>query len=151
MIATSSRRVADQTVPAVNQQICRRIEGDLAYYQNHPEQIEQRLRELDEEWDVERALETASSGLSLAGLLMSVARGRRWLLVPLTVQAFFLQHALHGWCPPLPLLRRLGFRTTQEIEQERYALKALRGGFRPPAGEHAGQPPADQPRGAVIR
>jgi hypothetical protein len=40
-----------------------------------------------------------------------------------------MQHALQGWCPPLPLLRRLGVRTQQEIERERYALKALRGDF----------------------
>ena len=130
MIATSSHRVEEQTVPAVNQQIRRRIERNIAYYQSRPELIDQRLRELDEEWDVERALETGSSGLSLFGLLMSVARGRRWLLLPITVQTFFLQHALQGWCPPLPVLRRLGFRTAYEIDQERYALKALRGDFR---------------------
>ena len=40
-----------------------------------------------------------------------------------------LQHALQGWCPPVPLFRRLGFRTEAEINQERYALKVLRGDF----------------------
>jgi hypothetical protein len=29
----------------------------------------------------------------------------------------------------VPILRRLGFRMASEIEQERYALKALRGDF----------------------
>ena len=33
------------------------------------------------------------------------------------------------WCPPLPLVRRLGIRTLAEIEQERHALKALRGDY----------------------
>jgi hypothetical protein len=42
---------------------------------------------------------------------------------------FLLQHAVQGWCPPLPLLRRLGVRTADEINEERYALKALRGDF----------------------
>lgn len=42
---------------------------------------------------------------------------------------FLFQHAIQGWCPPLPILRRLGFRTAEEINQERYALKALRGDF----------------------
>jgi hypothetical protein len=42
---------------------------------------------------------------------------------------FLLQHALQGWCPPVSLFRRLGVRTSAEIEQERYALKALRGDF----------------------
>jgi hypothetical protein len=45
------------------------------------------------------------------------------------VLAFLFQHALQGWCPPVPILRRLAFRTASEIEHERYALKALRGDF----------------------
>jgi hypothetical protein len=36
-----------------------------------------------------------------------------------------LQHALQGWCPPVPVLRRLGYRTQPEIEEERCALRAL--------------------------
>jgi hypothetical protein len=60
---------------------------------------------------------------------MGIARDRRFLAIPLVVQAFFLQHALQGWCPPLPILRRLGVRTAAEIDEERYALKALRGDF----------------------
>ena len=39
------------------------------------------------------------------------------------------QHAVQGWCPPIPLLRRLGIRTSREIEIERVALKILRGDF----------------------
>ncbi|MCA9457611.1 MAG: hypothetical protein KC587_13175, partial [Nitrospira sp.] len=41
-----------------------------------------------------------------------------------------LQHAIQGWCPPVPLFRRMGIRTTHEIQQERHALKALRGDYR---------------------
>lgn len=32
-------------------------------------------------------------------------------------------------CPPILILRRVGFRTQPEISEERYALKALRGDF----------------------
>jgi hypothetical protein len=46
------------------------------------------------------------------------------------VTGFLLQHAIQGWCPPVPILRRLGFRTADEINRERYALKALRGDFK---------------------
>jgi hypothetical protein len=35
---------------------------------------------------------------------------------------FLLQHGLQGWCPPLPVLRRLGVRTQREIDAEKYAL-----------------------------
>jgi hypothetical protein len=46
------------------------------------------------------------------------------------VTGFLFQHAIQGWCPPVPVLRKLGFRTSYEIEQERRALMALRGDFR---------------------
>ncbi len=49
---------------------------------------------------------------------------------PAAVAGFLFQHAVQGWCPPVPLFRRLGFRTAREIDHERYALKALRGDFR---------------------
>ena len=56
--------------------------------------------------------------------------GRRiFFLLPGLVGGFLLQHAISGWCPPVPLLRRLGYRTSAEIHRERYALKALRGDF----------------------
>ena len=110
-----------------NDGIRRQTEMGVAYFAAHPEQIDARLKELEEEWDIERALEASSSARTLTGLLLGVARSRKWLLLSLGVQGFFMQHALQGWCPPLPVLRRLGFRTQYEIEQECYALKALRG------------------------
>ena len=54
------------------------------------------------------------------------------------VQGFFLQHGVEGWCPPLPIFRRLGIRMQAEIEAERYALKALRGDFADAASEADG-------------
>jgi hypothetical protein len=48
-----------------------------------------------------------------------------------TGTAFLFQHAVQGWCPPVPILRRLGYRTAREIDDERAALKALRGDFGP--------------------
>jgi hypothetical protein len=41
-----------------------------------------------------------------------------------------MQHAIQGWCPPVPLLRRLGFRTPAEICEERCGLKMLGGEYR---------------------
>jgi hypothetical protein len=114
----------------------------IAYYRQHPQEIDHRLRELDEEWDIERALETAASTISLTGLLLSVVKSRKFLIVPLVVQGFFLQHAIEGWCPPLPVLRRLGFRTADEINRERYALKAIRGDFANFESSEADEQPA---------
>src|SRR5205085_8288771 len=93
----------------------------------HPQAIGPRLAALDREWDVERALATGSSCLSLLGLALAGRTSRRWLWLPLLVQGFYLQHTLQGWCPPLPIFRRLGFRTPHEIDDERCALEALQG------------------------
>src|SRR5207248_4852197 len=84
----------------------------------------------DREWDIERCVETLAPSLTLAGLFLGVTVSKKWFLLPALIQGFFLQHALQGWCPPIPVLRRLGVRTQAEIDQERYALKALRGDFR---------------------
>jgi hypothetical protein len=91
--------------------------------------VADRLAELDAEWDIERTLEANAASVSLIGLGLGATVDRKWFALPAVVAAFLLQHALHGWCPPLPVLRRLGFRTAREIDYERYALKALRGDF----------------------
>jgi hypothetical protein len=91
--------------------------------------IDRRLAELDREWDVERALEAHAGAAALAGIALGILGSRKWFAVPALVGGFLLQHAVQGWCPPLPLLRRLGFRTAGEIDEERYALKVLRGDF----------------------
>lgn len=149
MIASSAQRVSAQTAPASNDRIRHQTQINLAYFAAHPDQIDRRLKELDQEWDIERVLETGSSTLTLTGLVLSVLRGRKWLLLSLGVQGFFMQHALQGWCPPLPLFRRLGVRTQMEIDEERCALKALRGDFRDiPQGdpEHAADRALDAAR-----
>ena len=87
------------------------------------------IRRLDREWDTERVLETNAACLLLLSLGLGVTRDRRWLWLTGGVAAFLLQHALQGWCPPLPLIRTLGVRTAEEISAERIALKSLRGDF----------------------
>ena len=67
----------------------------------------------------------------LSSLALGVWKDRRWLWLTGGVAAFLLDHALRGWCPPLPVIRALGVRTAREIGAERTALKALRGDFLP--------------------
>lgn len=104
-------------------------EASIRHYARHPEEVDDRLRTLDREWDIERTLQANASSLALDGSLFGLFINRRWLLVPIGVAAFLLQHALQGLCPPVPLLRRMGVRTTQELEAEGYAPKAPRGDF----------------------
>lgn len=128
--APSADLVRDNTSPEVARRIQAQTEASVAACaRGGPAAIEQRLGELEREWDVERWLETGAASLSLFGMAMGSTVNRKWFLLPAAVGAFLLQHTLQGWCPPLPLLRRLGVRTADEINQERYALKALRGDF----------------------
>lgn len=105
------------------------MEQRLRFYRDHPQEIALRLRELDHEWDMERVLETNAPTIALIGFGLGAAVNRKFYLIPALVMGFLLQHALQGWCPPVPLFRRLRIRTQSEIERERYALKALRGDF----------------------
>jgi hypothetical protein len=130
-MATSSLRRSEQSTPsAINERIRRETEERLARtLHGGLTAIEARLRELDREWDTERVLEGVAAGFTLTGLLLGSTVDRKWYALPAAVAAFLLQHAVQGWCPPLPVIRALGVRTIAEIDEERYALKAARGDF----------------------
>ena len=125
MLSATRDRVPLHTAEPVNREIEEATERSIEYFRRHREEIPGRLEQLNREWDVERALATGSSCLSLLGLALGVSGRRGWLFLPFAVQGFYLQHTLQGWCPPLPVLRRLGFRTPSEIEGERCALREL--------------------------
>lgn len=91
--------------------------------------IDREMAMLQREWDTERVLETNAACLMLISLGLGMSLDRRWLWLTGGVAAFLLQHALQGWCPPLPVIRAMGVRTAGEIGIERTALKALRGDF----------------------
>lgn len=130
MFRKSANRTEDSTPDSINQRIRRATEASVARtIAGGPSAIETRLRELDREWDTERVLEALASSFTLTGLTLGLTVNRKWLALTGVVSAFLLQHALQGWCPPLPAIRALGVRTTAEIDEERYALKAARGDF----------------------
>lgn len=128
MIA-SHERIHRHTAPAINQRIEQQTNQNILYYADHPDEISARLEELDREWDIERALQANAATLSLIGIGLGATVDRRLLILPAVVAGFLLQHAVQGWCPPVGMFRRRGIRTRDEINQERYALKALRGDF----------------------
>jgi hypothetical protein len=126
----NANRVRANTADEMNRQIDRAIEARVREYaQRTVSEITCRINELEREWDMERLLETNASALAFTGLVLGMTRSRRWLIVPSVVLPFLFQHAIQGWCPPVPIFRRLGVRTREEIDRERYALKALRGDF----------------------
>jgi hypothetical protein len=136
MLPSTARRVPDHTPEQVEQQITQQTMENLkCYVSGSPEVLGERLEQLDKEWDIERTLEANASAIALIGLALGAFVNKKFLILPGIVAGFLLQHALQGWCPPLPVFRRMGVRTSYEIEQERYALKAFRGDFGDAAGD----------------
>lgn len=131
MIPSTVERVPLNTDDEINQGIALQTEQNIAVAAaGGRAAIERRLKELDHEWDIERTLEANAASVVLLGVVLGATVNRKLFFLPALVGGFLLQHAIQGWCPPVPLFRRLGVRTQSEIEQERYALKALRGDFR---------------------
>ncbi len=131
MLPSTSNRVPQNTALEINHRIRNQMEANVRrYVQADARSIRRRLDELEREWDIERTLEANAATVALIGLGLGALVHRRFFVLPGIVAGFLLQHALQGWCPPMPIFRRLGIRTQSEIDEERYALKALRGDFR---------------------
>jgi hypothetical protein len=123
-------RVRANTSDEINRRLDRELKTRVhTYEQRSAAEITHRIEELEKEWDIERLLETNASVIAFAGLALAVTHSKKWLIVPGIVLPFLFQHAIQGWCPPIPLFRRLGVRTREEIDREKYALKVLRGDF----------------------
>jgi hypothetical protein len=139
----SNDRVRRNTATEVNRELDQALLARLTRYAAGPRAaLDRRLEELDREWDIERWLELNASALSLTTVLLALRGRRAWLGATVAITGFLLQHAVQGWCPPVPLFRRLGVRTRQEIDTEVFALKALRGDFAQvplPAADAAGR------------
>jgi hypothetical protein len=123
-------RVRENTAGDVNAQLDAEMAARVKQYENRSAaEITRRIEELDAEWDMERLLETNASVLAFSGLVLGMTHSRKWLIIPSIVLPFLFQHAVQGWCPPVPVFRRLGVRTRKEIDREKYMLKMIRGDF----------------------
>lgn len=63
--------------------------------------------------------------LSLTGVILSANVHKKWLWLPGVVTTYLIQQSLQGWCPPIALFRKLGVRSKQEIDREKYALRDI--------------------------
>ncbi len=119
-----------KTNPTMNADIRNQTLRNLNIFKNCNEaELTERIKKLGEEWDTERVLGVNSALLLFISTYLGVRTGRIWFLVTGALGAFLLTHALFGWCPFLPLIRKWGVRTEQEIMAEKIALKAMRGDF----------------------
>jgi hypothetical protein len=123
-IAIESDRVREATAERINDRIDRKTAENIRYYASAgPLAIRTRIEELDKEWDIERILELNASLLALSGVILGATVNKKWLILSAMVTGFLAWHAVQGWCPPVPVLRRLGVRTQKEIDSERHALE----------------------------
>lgn len=82
----SADRVRRSTAVHLNEDIERLIDSNVQSYVNSSRAaILDRIRELDEEWDVERVLEVNASTLALSGLVLGVTVNKKWLALPAVV------------------------------------------------------------------
>ncbi len=97
-------RVKQATPNSINQKIEAETWNRIAEFGNKScSEITDRINELEKEWDIERYLGVNMSTLAMSGLAAGVfTKNKNWFALPATVLAFFFQHAVQGWCPPLP-------------------------------------------------
>ena len=128
--AAKGDAVRAATKPKVQEKIDKGIREQIIHFASQPKEvITRRIFELENEWDIERVLEANAAGVGLASLMWGVTVNKKYLALTGTVLGFLLLHSIRGWCPPVPVLRRLGVRTRREIDRELFALKVLRGDF----------------------
>lgn len=123
MMQSTYDRVRNSTPDSINQKIDQKTQQNIQYYSMQNEMvIKSRIKELDHEWDIERVLALNASLFALTGVILGATVNKKWLILPTVVTIFLAQHAIQGWCPPLPIFRKTGIRSRKEIDHERYSL-----------------------------
>lgn len=94
-----------------------------------PAALSERLRALDEEPDLETVTSLALAGAGTAGLIFGFLGSRLWRLLAWISLPLLFEHARGNLQAPAHFLKSLGLRSRREIQDERNALKSLRGDF----------------------
>ena len=95
-----------------------------------PHAITDRLAQLDREWSAGRMTKVVIGAFIAVGLGLTALAGPWWLVLP-TVGGFFLLQYLfsrQSWLGAT--FREMGFRSGADIDQEKFALRVLRGDFK---------------------
>jgi hypothetical protein len=94
-----------------------------------PDAFTERICQLDREWTVGRAVKVTTAVLILAGLALGVLVNHWWLVLAAVGGLALMQYLFARWSFVGELFHQFGLRTGGEIDQEKTALKALRGDF----------------------
>ena len=96
-----------------------------------PEAIENRLAELEREWTAGRATKATIGVLIVVGFgLALLLDSMWWLVLPAFGGLFLLQYVFSRTSWLGKMFHEVGFRSGFEVDQEKMALKVLRGDFR---------------------
>lgn len=127
MISKTSESVEQNTSYSINALNNQRIDKNLERYSMAGNfAIDRRLDRLDREWTTERLIELEAPIMISFGSVVAYFFGRRWIFLPFFSASMLLLHGVQGWYPLLPLFRRLGFRSQNEILKERRGLLSIR-------------------------
>ncbi len=130
VLPATTQRVAAYTNPEINTMIRNNTLENLMCMEDVEEaELSRRIRSLNYEWDIERFEEAKAAACVMGCSLFGIAKNKYWSFLTLVAGVFLLQHALLGWCPGAPLMRKMGIRTAEEINQEKMVMKILRKDF----------------------
>jgi len=92
--------------------------------------LSDRLKALEDEPELETVAILGLAGAGVLALIFGLLGSRMWRLLAWLVLPLIFAHARGRLAAPGQFLKTLGLRSRKEIEEEKYALKALRGDFR---------------------
>jgi len=95
-----------------------------------PLAVNQRLTELEREWTTGRLVKAVTGAMLIVGIALGGFLHPYWLLLTALAGAVLVQYWFFRHSSLSELFRNFGFRTGAEIEDERLALRVLRGDFR---------------------
>jgi hypothetical protein len=95
-----------------------------------PAAITDRLAQLDRQWSAGRMAKATLGVTILVGLALAALLSTWWLILPGVACLFLLQYLFSRTSWLTGVFKEAGYRTGAEIEQEKFALKTLRGDFK---------------------
>jgi len=95
-----------------------------------PHAITDRINQLEWEWTAGRMTKVTLGVTILLGFALTALLGPWWLILPAAAGLFLLQYLFSRTSWLGAMFHEMGYRRGCEVEQEKLALRALRGDFR---------------------
>jgi hypothetical protein len=114
------------------------VKDSVRFYGSLGQQaVSDRLLALEDEPDQETVATLAIAGSGILALAFGLLGSRLWRLLAWMALPLIFAHARGSLSAPCEFLKTLGLRSRKEIQEEKFALKALRGDFRDLGGDPA--------------